>query len=397
MKLVSIKKLVSVACAVAVAATLAACGGSAPAPAASSAAEAVSEAASEAESAVEEAAEAVEEAAEEAAEAAEETAEAAEEAAATVEAPANEMPTDDLEPISNYPAKSLQITCPPSAGGGTDVLLRAMAPAMEKYLGVPVTVVNKSGGGCAIGYAAGAVDPADGSCITAGVAELLGLPYTTDFQYTYHDFEPICNFNSCYGTICVPVNAPYNTIEEFNEYLKSTPGVRFANSGIGGPWHILAAAYCDSLGLSVDDVVHVPCDGGGPAATACAGGNVEVVNVSDTEVKTYVESGLLKMLLTFSPVRLEMFPDVPTANEKGLQGSQIVVFRGFLGPKGMPEEAIKAVDAATRYALTDPTVVEFMKNNGYTNNYMNAEDFYGMLEGMDAVIAEQCDKLGLSK
>ena len=301
---------------------------------------------------------------------------------------------DELTPIDNSPAKSLQITVPPSAGGGTDVLIRALTPKMEEYLGVPITVVNKSGGGCAIGFAAGAEDPNDGSCITAGVAELLGLPYTTEFNYTYHDYDPICNFNSCYGTICVPVNAPYNTIEEFVEYAKANPGVRFANSGIGGPWHILAAEFAEDIGA---EVVHVPCDGGGPAATACAGGNVEAVNVSDAEVKTYVDSNLLKMLLTFSPDPLSGYPDVPTANSKGIRGADVVVFRGFLAPKGTPQEAIDAIDAATRYALADPQVQEFMETNMYTNNYMNAADFLKMLDEMDAVIADQCGKLGLSK
>lgn len=300
---------------------------------------------------------------------------------------------EELTPIDNYPAKSLQITVPPSAGGGTDVLIRAMAPKMEEYLGVPVTVVNKSGGGCAIGFAAGAQDPNDGSCITAGVAELLGLPYTTSFEYTYHDFEPICNFNSCYGTICVPKNAPYDTIEDFVAYMKENPGTRFANSGIGGPWHILASEFAEDIGA---EVVHVPCDGGGPAATACAGGNVEAVNVSDAEVKTYVDSDLLKMLLTFSPERLEGYPDVPTAEEKGIRGADVVVFRGFLAPVGTPQEAKDAVDAATRYALADAEIQEFMANNMYTNNYLDAEGFQKMLDEMDAVIAEQCEILGIS-
>lgn len=380
-----LKKMVSLAMALMMAATLAACGGSAPAaaPAPAPAPAPAAEAPAPAPEAPAAEAPAAEPAA------------PAEAQVETLVAAANEMPTDDLEPINNYPAKSLQITMPPSAGGGTDVLVRAMAPAMERYLGVPVTVVNKSGGGCAIGFAAGAEDPADGSCITAGVAELLGLPYTTDFKYTYHDFESICNFNSCYGTICVPVDAPYNTIEEFNDAMinAATP-MRFANSGIGGPWHILAAAYADSLGATIQ---HVPCDGGGPAATACAGGNVEAVNVSDAEVKTYVDSGLLKMLMTFSPEPLAAYPDVPTSNSKGLQGSQIVVFRGFIGPKGMPEECIKAIDAATRYALSDPEVMEFMANAGYTRNYLNAEDNLKMYDDMDAIIAEQCKKLGLSK
>lgn len=104
---------------------------------------------------------------------------------------------------------------------------------------------------------------------------------------------------------------PYDTIEDFVAYMKEHPGeVRFSNSGIGGPWHLLSAKFAELAGV---DIVHVPCDGGGPAAIAAAGGNVECVPVSDGECKTYLESGLLKMLMTFSPERLADYPDVPTA------------------------------------------------------------------------------------
>lgn len=302
---------------------------------------------------------------------------------------------DELTPIDNYPASSLQITVPPSAGGGTDVLVRQLAIYMEEYLNVPVTVVNKSGGGCAIGFAAGATDPNDGSCITCGVAELLGLPYTTDFQYSYKDFEPICNFNACYGTVCVPVDAPYDTIEEFVAYMQENPGqVRWSNSGIGGPWHLLAAKFAS---LADVDIVHVPYDGGGPAAIAAAGGNVECCDSSDAEVKTYLDSGLLKMLMTFSPEPLAAYPDVPTAVECGYgDASSVVVFRGFLAPKGTSEEVISMIDAATRYALAQPEVQEFMANNAYTSDYMNAEDFGALLADMDQICNDMTHELGIA-
>lgn len=326
------------------------------------------------------------------AEEAEEEAPAAETEAA---APAETTADADLTPIDNYPASSLQITVPPSAGGGTDVLIRQLAIYMEEYLNVPVTVVNKSGGGCAIGFAAGATDPNDGSCITAGVAELNGLPYTTDFEYTYKDFEPICNFNACYGTICVPKDAPYDTIEEFVAYMKEHPGeVRFSNSGIGGPWHFLAAKFAK---LAEVDIVHVPCDGGGPAAIAAAGGNVECVPVSDAECKTYLDSGLLKMLMTFSPERLAAFPDVPTATECGYgEASSVVVYRGFLAPKGTSQEVIDDIDAATRYALAKPEVQEFMANNSFTSDYMDAATFGELLDNMDQVCDEMSHELGIA-
>ena len=315
---------------------------------------------------------------------AEAPAEEAEAPAEEAEVPAEAAADEELTPIDNYPASSLQITVPPSAGGGTDTLIRQLAIYMEEYLNVPVTVVNKSGGGCAIGFESCETYPNDGYCITAGVAELNGLPYTTDFAYSYKDFEPICNFNACYGTICVPKDAPYDTIEDFVAYMKEHPGeVRCSNSGIGGPWHLLAAKFAS---LADVDIVHVPCDGGGPAAIAAAGGNVECVPVSDAECKTYLDSGLLKMLMTFSPERLEAYPDVPTAAECGYgDASSVVVYRGFLAPKGTSQEVLDAVDAATRYALAQPEVQEFMANNSFTSNYMDAVTFGELLEGMDKI------------
>ena len=151
----------------------------------------------------------------------------------------------DMTPIDNYPASSLTITCPAGAGGGTDLLLRAMAPAMEEYLGVPVMVVNTPGGGFAIGYAAALQDSNDGSSISVALSELLGLPYVADVSFDYTDFEPICNFNSTFGALSVNSSAPYDTVEEFVEYCKANPNtVRIGNSGIGGVWHIPGGILC---------------------------------------------------------------------------------------------------------------------------------------------------------
>lgn len=302
--------------------------------------------------------------------------------------------TGDLVPIDNYPASSLTITCPPGAGGGTDLLLRAMAPAMEDYLGVPVSVVNKPGGGFAIGYAAAAQDPNDGSSIVVAVSELLGLPYVAEINFDYTDFEPICNFNSTYGALSVNTSASYNTTEEFVEYCKNNPNkVRIGNSGIGGVWHILAASFGQEAGI---EVVHVPFDGGGPAAVALAGNNVEAVPVSAQEVQTYVEGGMVKILCSFSPERLPELPDVPTAAECGYPDSQMTVFRGFLAPKGTSQEIISMVDSATRYALEDETVKEFMATQNYTNNYMDAAGLKAMLDRENAVYAEQSRALGIA-
>ena len=299
----------------------------------------------------------------------------------------------ELTPIDDYPAASLQITVPLSEGGGTDVLIRALAPKMQEYLGVPVMVVNKPGRGCALGYTAAAKEQPDGSAIVAGVAELLGLSQNADFKYSFRDFEPVCNFNSCYETITVRTDAPYGTIEEFVDYMQRNPGtVRFANSGRGGPWHILASVFAEDADA---EFVDIPFDGGGPAVLACVAGSVDAVNVSVAEVKEYVDAGQLKILLTYKPGGLEDYPDVPIAEDKGYRGTGSAVFRGFLAPKGTPQEVLDDIDAAVRYALADPEVQAFMEANLFTADYLNGEEFYALLEELDGLVSIVWDDLGL--
>lgn len=304
---------------------------------------------------------------------------------------------EDLKPLApgTYPASQITVTVCPAPGGGTDVMARLLATHMQEYLGVPVNVVNKTGGATAIGYTAAVNDPADGSALVVGLADLLALPYITDFAYSFRDYEPICNFNACYGTITVPADAPYNTITEFIDWMKKNPGkARFSNGGIGTPWHIVSAMFAKLAGV---DIVHTPFDGGNPATIAVAGGNVECTTSSDSEVKTYVESGLVKILLTFAPERLAAFPDVPCAKEFGLEeASKLVVFRGFNAPKGTPKQILEYIDQATRYALAKKEVIDFMEANSFTNDYMPTQDYWNLMVEMDKVVDQITHEQGIA-
>ncbi|HHX59249.1 MAG TPA: tripartite tricarboxylate transporter substrate binding protein [Epulopiscium sp.] len=294
-----------------------------------------------------------------------------------------------------YPAKQLTITVPPAAGGGTDLLYRAMAPKIQEYLGVPVVVVNKPGAGCAIGYAAGAKDKPDGSSVTAAVAELLSVPQVADVDFTYESFDSIANVNSCYGALTVAADAPYDTLEEFVAYAKEHPGeIRIGNSGIGSNWHILAASFAKEAGI---DVVHVPFDGAGPAGVALAGGHVEAVPISPQEVDVHVKSGKAKILATFSPERLPELPDLPTGKESGYGETILTIFRGFIAPKGTPEDVKQMLDAAFQYALDSPEITKFMEEQNFAKHYLDADDFVSLMAREEAIYVQQFKDLGLSK
>jgi tripartite-type tricarboxylate transporter receptor subunit TctC len=295
----------------------------------------------------------------------------------------------------NFPKKTVVITVPVSAGGGTDLLTRAMAGPLKAKLGQTVIVNNKTGAGGAIGFAAGSSEKPDGYNVTALVAELLTVAQVATVNFSYKSFEPICNVNSSYGTITVRADAPYNTLQEFIAYAKAHPGeVKIGNSGVGGIWHFVAAAFASEAGIQVN---HIPFEGGGSAVVALAGGHVDAVPVTPQEVEVQVKAGKAKILTVLAPQRLEEIANIPTAEELGFKNLVFTIWRGFGVPKGTPPEVVAILRDAFKAVLDDPAVSEFMASKHFAKDFKDSKDFYAMMEREEAVYAKQAVKLGLKK
>ncbi len=295
----------------------------------------------------------------------------------------------------DFPKKTVVITVPVSAGGGTDLLTRAMAGPLKEKLGQTVIVTNKTGAGGAIGFAAGASEKPNGYNVTALVAELLTVPQVAKVNFTYKSFEPICNVNSSYGTITVRADAPYNTLQEFIAYAKAHPGeVKVGNSGVGGIWHFVAAAFASEAGIEFN---HVPFEGGGSAVVALAGGHVDAVPVTPQEVEVQVKAGKAKILAVLAPKRLAEIPDVPTAEELGFKDLVFTIWRGFGVPKGTPKEVVNILRDGFKSVLDDPTVTEFMATKHFAKDFRDSKDFYAMMEREEGAYSKQAVKLGLKK
>ena len=294
-----------------------------------------------------------------------------------------------------FPSQPITITVPVSAGGGTDLLVRAMAPALQENLGVSVTVQNVTGAGGAIGFAQGASQRPDGYNVTSLVAELLTVPQVSPVNFSYQSFVPVCNVNSEYGTITVRADAPYDTLPEFIEYCKAHPGeVSFGNSGIGGIWHFVAAAFAQAAGI---EVTHVPFEGGGTAVVALAGGHVDAVPVTPQEVEVQVKAGTAKILAVLAPERLSYLPDVPTAAEYGYDNLVFTIWRGFGVPLNTPQEVVDRLAEAFQAALDDEAVTQFMNERGYSKAYMSGPELYDLMAREEAIYAEQAVALGLKQ
>jgi len=281
---------------------------------------------------------------------------------------------------ADFPAKEVQIIVPWAAGGATDLIFRALGATTGKYLGKAVVIVNRPGGGGAVGYTDGMKAPADGHTLTAAVTPLVILPHQVQTAFSYKDFEPILNVVSDPSMFLVKSDAPWKTLAEFLDYAKKNPDmITVGNSGAGGGVHLVALAFQKAAGVKFN---HIPFSGGGPSITALLGGHVNAVSVSPPEGVSHVQAGQLRIIALFSEKRFEMFPDVPTVKEQGIN-FVMGMWRGLIAPKGTPPEAAKKLHDAFKQGMDDPEFRQKAKEMSVNLSYLGPKDFGSLMASDD--------------
>jgi tripartite-type tricarboxylate transporter receptor subunit TctC len=255
-----------------------------------------------------------------------------------------------------FPAKEVQIIIPYAPGGATDLVFRALAASSQQYLGKAVVVVNRAGGGGAVGFTEAAQAKPDGYTLASVITPVTILPHQVKTAFTYQNFEPILNVVQDPAMLQVRADAAWKTLKEFIDYARKNPGmITVGNSGAGGGVHLIAVAFERAAGVRFN---HIPFAGGGPSVAALLGGHVHAVSVSPPEGIAHVKAGRLRIIALFSAERMADFPDVPTVSEQGINFI-MGQWRGLAAPKGTPPEVIKVLHDAFRRGMDDPT---FMKN-----------------------------------
>lgn len=320
--------------------------------------------------------------------------------------PADSKPAEDTKTTSepaqatdkeasaadSYPDKQVTMVVPFSAGGGTDLVCRALADAAKEDFPKNISVENREGSGGAIGMLYGANAAPDGSVITMITVELTTLePMGTGAGLTYDMFKPIIMVNSVSPAVTVRADAPWNTLEEFIEYAK-TNEVQVGNSGVGAIWHLAAADLAQKSGAQFK---HVPYDGAAGAVTDLLGGHIDATTVSYAEVASQVDAGELKVLAVMSNERLEAIPDIPTCKEAGydcVTGS----WRGLAVPKDTPDEIVnKLYDIFLKAAQSDE-FVKFMNDANNVIEILGPEEYTKKVEEESVLFTGFIEDLGIS-
>jgi tripartite-type tricarboxylate transporter receptor subunit TctC len=279
---------------------------------------------------------------------------------------------------ADFPTKEVQIIIPWAAGGATDLIFRALAATTGKYLGKPVVVVNKPGGGGAVGYTEGMKAAPDGYILTAAVTPMTILPHQVTTAFTYKNFEPILNVVSDPSMFLIRSDAPWKSLKEFLDYAKQNPDmITVGNSGAGGGVHLVALAFEKAAGVKFN---HIPFSGGGPSVAALLGGHVNAVSVSPPEGIPQIQAGKLKIIALFAEKRLAMFPDVPTVKEQGINFA-MGMWRGLAAPKGTPPDAIKKLHDAFKQGMDDPVLKKNAADMAVNLDYLGPEAFGKLIAG----------------
>jgi len=287
---------------------------------------------------------------------------------------------------AGFPEKEIQIIIPWAPGGATDLVFRALAASTAKYLGQAVVIDNKAGGGGAVGYVEGMKAKPDGYTLVTAVTPLTILPHQVKTAFTYKDFEPIINVVQDPVMFLVRSDAPWKDVKEFLEQAKKNPGmISVGNSGAGGGVHLIAMAFEKAMGVKFN---HIPFSGGGPSVTALLGGHINAVSVSPPEGISQIQAGKLRIMALFSETRFDMFPNIPTCKEQGVNFA-MGQWRGLAAPKGTPPAVIQKLHDAFKKGMEDAGFKKNAKDMAVNLEYMSSSElgktmaadheFYGKL------------------
>ena len=259
---------------------------------------------------------------------------------------------------AEWPEKPIRVVVPWPAGGGSDVVARAISVQLGEQLKQAVVIDNRPGANGGIGSASVARAPADGYTLIWVTADTHAM---NPHVYPKLGYDPRTDFAAVgivgYFPYALIVNSafPANTVSEFVAQARQRPGkVTFASWGVGGSAHVAMEMFRSQGGF---DVLHVPYTGAAPAIAAVAAGQVDSMIVPMSVAKPQAAGGRVKILGLASPKRFTAAPDLKTFAEQGVP-IDAGTWVGLMAPANTPEEVIQRLNRAVVALVENPQVRE---------------------------------------
>jgi tripartite-type tricarboxylate transporter receptor subunit TctC len=267
--------------------------------------------------------------------------------------------------IAAYPEKPIRLVLPFPPGGGTDGLARIMSPRLTENLGQPIVIDNRSGAAGNIANETVAHSAPDGYTLLMGFSTTLTVNpqlYKLPFDAS-KDLAPVTQLATAQYILVVHPSVQAASVKELIALAKARPGqLNFSSSGVGSPLHLAGELFNQRAGVKL---VHVSYKGGGPAAAAVLGGEVQVLFGSVASTIASIKAGRVRALAVTGAKRSNVMPELPTIEESGFPGYRLTAWDSVLAPGAAPKALIERLHGAFMSVLSMPEVRKAFLNIGY--------------------------------
>jgi tripartite-type tricarboxylate transporter receptor subunit TctC len=300
--------------------------------------------------------------------------------------------------FAQYPNRPITLVVPWGAGGGTDAVARFIASLMEKDLGQPVNVVNRTGGSGVVGHSAIATAAPDGYTIGMVTVEITMMHHQKLTELNPASYTPIALVNLDPAGFQVRADSPYKNMNDVLAAVKANPGkFKASGTGQGGIWHLALAGMLSDLKIDPATVPWVPSNGAAPGLQDLVAGGVEFVPCSLPEARSLIDAGKVRSLAVMDGKRAALFPDVPTLKEATGSGWATGAWRGIAAPKGLPADVQAKLEASVKKAYDSKEYKDFMTQRGFGVLWGNSQEFAAFMAKGDADMKKVMTAVGIAK
>jgi tripartite-type tricarboxylate transporter receptor subunit TctC len=297
-----------------------------------------------------------------------------------------------------YPSRPITMVVPWGAGGGTDATARIVAAMMEKEMGQPVNVVNRTGGNGVVGHSAIASAPADGYTLGMITVEISMMHWAGLTDLKPSNYTPLALMNIDPAAVTVRADSPYKTVNDLLAAIKANPGkFKASGTGQGGIWHLALAGMLKDQKMEISAAPWVPSNGAAPAMNDLAAGGIEFVTCSLPESRALIDAGKARPLTIMANQPSGLYPNVPTLKTATGSNWAIGAWRGIAGPKGLPADVQAKIGAVLKKIYDSPDYQGFMQQRGFGVVYADAKGFEQFMAKGDADMGTVMKSLGLAK
>lgn len=256
-----------------------------------------------------------------------------------------------------FPNRPIRMVVPSPPGGPPDLILRAIAPKLTAILGQPVITENRAGGGGIVGTAHVARQPADGhTCLFTTASHVNLVPFNENVTYdALRDFTHVTLAAQNFGqALVVHPGVQATSLQELIALARANPGrLTYVNAGNGTASHIPAELL---KAMTDTDILSVPYRGVAEGTTDLLAGRVDMFFVGTQIALQHVEAGRLRAIALTGSRRWKGMPQVPTMQEGGLPGFNVVNWFGLWLPAGAPASIVARLQEAVASAVNEPDV-----------------------------------------